>query len=78
MKSVNANFLEPSGPLQACNGAALTYLRTVDSSDSYTRSRTDGPMWAPLKTFFLIRDDRIGHRSQQNHISYPCWLSNAF
>ena len=23
MKSVNLNFLEPSGPLQACNGAAL-------------------------------------------------------
>jgi hypothetical protein len=23
MKSVNLNFLEPSGPLQACNGTAL-------------------------------------------------------
>ena len=23
MKSRNLNFLEPSGPLQACNGAAL-------------------------------------------------------
>ena len=23
MKSGNLNFLEPSGPLQACNGAAL-------------------------------------------------------
>jgi len=24
MKSGNLNFLEPSGPVQACNGAALT------------------------------------------------------
>jgi len=27
MKSGNLNFLEPSGPLQACNGTALTYSR---------------------------------------------------
>ena len=26
MKSVNLNFLEPSGPLQACNGTALPYI----------------------------------------------------
>ena len=26
MKSGNLNFLEPSGPLQACNGTALTLL----------------------------------------------------
>jgi len=25
MKSGNLNFLEPSGPLQACNGAALPF-----------------------------------------------------
>ena len=25
MKSVNLNFLEPSGPLQACNGTALAF-----------------------------------------------------
>jgi hypothetical protein len=25
MKSGNLNFLEPSGPLQVCNGAALLY-----------------------------------------------------
>ena len=25
MKSGNLNFLEPSGPLQACNGTALPY-----------------------------------------------------
>ena len=26
MKSGNLNFLEPSGPLQACNGTALPFL----------------------------------------------------
>jgi len=26
MKSGNLNFLEPSGPFQACNGTALPYL----------------------------------------------------
>ena len=26
MKSGNLNFLEPSGPVQACNGTAFTYL----------------------------------------------------
>ena len=32
MKSGNLNFLEPSGPLQACNGIALPfYNRTVNA-----------------------------------------------
>jgi secreted trypsin-like serine protease len=26
MKPGNLNFLEPSGPIQACNGTALPYL----------------------------------------------------
>ena len=26
MKSGNLNFLEPSGPLQACNGTALPFI----------------------------------------------------
>jgi len=29
MKSWNLNFLEPSGPLQACNGTALPFLYDV-------------------------------------------------
>ena len=28
MKSGNLNFLEPSGPLQACNGTALPYIQS--------------------------------------------------
>ena len=30
MKSGNLNFLEPSGPLQACNGTALHYINVWD------------------------------------------------
>ena len=29
MKSGNLNFLEPSGPLQACNGTALPCLKVM-------------------------------------------------
>ena len=32
MKSGNHNFLEPSGPLQACNGTALPLLCTLSYS----------------------------------------------
>ena len=32
MKSGNLNFLEPSGPLQACNGTALPYLYMLQPS----------------------------------------------
>jgi hypothetical protein len=34
MKSGNINFLEPSGPLQACNGAALPFLIHIKSLQS--------------------------------------------
>ena len=30
MKSGNLNFLEPSGPLQACNGTDLLFLPTAE------------------------------------------------
>ena len=37
MKSGNLNFLEPSGPLQACNGTALPYIeKNCASSWSFT------------------------------------------
>jgi hypothetical protein len=32
MKSGNLNFLEPSGPLQACNGTVLPFLRVLKKS----------------------------------------------
>jgi len=35
MKSGNLNFQEPSGPLQACNGAALPLWLRQKSSEIY-------------------------------------------
>jgi hypothetical protein len=39
MKSGNLNFLEPSGPLQACNGTALTLRFLLEWLDD---ERIDG------------------------------------
>jgi len=33
MKSENLNFLEPSGPFQACNGTDLRIVEYVESSE---------------------------------------------
>jgi hypothetical protein len=33
MKSGNLNLLEPSGPLQACNGTAFTFIYTYYTYD---------------------------------------------
>ena len=40
MKSENLNFLEPSGPLQACNGSALPF-----SSCLLGNLPADGKIW---------------------------------
>ena len=40
MKSGNLNFLEPSGPLQACNGTALPL--PLPEGDERLPSRSDG------------------------------------
>jgi hypothetical protein len=39
MKSGNLNFLEPSGPLQACNGTALPYLLCITDFKNGANSR---------------------------------------
>ena len=39
MKSRNLNFLEPSGPLQACNGTALPVPLHIKYLDKRERER---------------------------------------
>ena len=46
MKSGNLKFLEPSGPLQACNGTALPFTFTLVVSEVRVRS--------PVQLFFCI------------------------
>ena len=41
MKSGNLNFLEPSGPLQACNGTAYLYLYTHTHTHTERHAETD-------------------------------------
>ena len=51
MKSGDLNFLEPSGPLQACNGTALPFITEVVSV--YNAVRTE-PLYN-TDTFRLLR-----------------------
>ena len=43
IKSENLNFLEPSGPIQACNGTDLPLTFTVMYSSCYVCSALDNP-----------------------------------
>ena len=42
MKSGNLNFLEPSGPLQACNGTDLPLGRAVEQLVEALRYKSEG------------------------------------
>ena len=53
MKSGNLNFLEPSGPLQACDGTALPFLHVVILTQvTIICNRLDGLPF--LNNFFLV------------------------
>jgi hypothetical protein len=45
-KSGNLNFLEPSGPLQACNGTAFTYIFKTERKVSYIKIMGDASLAA--------------------------------
>jgi hypothetical protein len=59
MKSGNLNFLEPSGPLQACNGTALPLPLPVVA---YTYTNTELPkaategetVWLCRSAYFML------------------------
>jgi hypothetical protein len=66
MKSGNLNFLEPSGPHQACNGTALsfTFIFTRRSDISYLNVEIkfvcfsrDSPQWARASSFTRFLDN---------------------
>jgi hypothetical protein len=51
MKSGNLNFLEPSGPLQACNGTALRFtVREVYvlQTEGYLSVPLEVGTWVPV------------------------------
>ena len=49
-KSGNHNFLEPSGPVQACNGTALPFHMSV-----YHRSKNTGYSTDNMKNFIIMQ-----------------------
>jgi hypothetical protein len=65
MKSGKLNFLEPSGPLQACNGTALPFLfvhsKFYAVSFFYYRKHctSDGVSWQ-IQGFYAIKLLRLG------------------
>ena len=57
MKSGNLNFLEPSGPLQACNGTDLPYSQHSQETDIHAPGgiRTHNPS-EQMQKYALDRD----------------------
>jgi hypothetical protein len=63
MKSGNLNILEPSGPLQACNGTALPLLYSITTASKGQRNyRLGHTQWnISVFTLLLIIDSQL-HR----------------
>jgi len=57
MKSGNLNFLEPSGPLQACNGTALPLY---DNEKENWRILTNKEIYAIVKKPTVTETVRLG------------------
>ena len=89
MKSGNLNFLEPSGPLQACNGTALplysvtwcqgVWLGVVSVRVDYTVTNFDTNKSIKLSDsrFTVIFLDKLNkNKKKHEHIRCPSWDSN--
>ena len=62
MKSGNLNFLEPSGPLQACNGTALPLpLPLPHSNHQFVSSITKSIMTLQKHSFIFLPDRYQGN-----------------
>ena len=70
MKSGNFNFLEPSGPLQACNGTALPLPLPIVQEAGWA----PGPVWTGaenLASTGLRSSDRPARSQSLFRLSYP-------
>ena len=52
MKSGNLNFLEPSGPVQACNGTALPFSNSSANYVSVVKLLDKGPPQVGRSQYF--------------------------
>jgi len=69
MKSGNLNFLEPSGPLQACNGTALPLL--TPWSSVLLQKPTDSQLVKKFPTFY-VTGKFITAFTSARHLSLSC------
>jgi hypothetical protein len=65
MKSWNLNFLEPTGPLQACNGTALPFTE-CNSNVLLTVFRTLGCPFLVRVMYVLMKSLRILRRGSED------------
>jgi len=72
MKSGKINFLEHSGPLQACNGTALTFYSLYVGS--YWGNRREGDHWGDLGVDGWIM---LGLDLQEVGCGYMDWIGLA-
>ena len=56
MKSGNLNFLEPSGPLQACNGTALPYIAMRYHQAGCYKTHVGPTVWGHIAYLKVERD----------------------
>jgi len=59
MKSGNLNLLEPSGPLQACNGTALPLPLLVEDQFGFRRGKGTSNV---IEKVGIISEGTFGHR----------------
>ena len=71
MNSGNLNFLEPSGPLQACNGIALPcYCRYMPATNHVKHGKAKTADVIQLKKYIYIDTSRASKGERAN--SYTC------
>ena len=67
MKSGNLNFLEPSRPLQVCNGTALPFILPNFREGGSHADVIDKPPLEWRHTFGSTNDSLLGFDNEQGH-----------
>jgi len=81
LKSRNLNHLEPSGPVQACNGIALPLLTKVveyhltHTGSAHYKSKPSIPLFITCAVLTMRSSDRRPSRTDSSHLQpegSPC------
>ena len=85
MKSGNLNFLEPSGPLQACNGTDLPFTESVAQAMFEFESGAIIPKFSPFlkhicsvfDVFFYINERIFGLLKTEETLLIGCFYEDV-